>query len=132
MTARLAPEARRAYDRGYREKNRDVINAGQRARYAAGYRKTNRRDIQLRTKYGITEAEYVAMLAAQEGRCAICGRLGGIGRRDRLHVDHDHATLRVRALLCGSCNSAVGMLGDDPVTIRAAAAYVERFAVRPA
>lgn len=58
-----------------------------------------------RTRYGITLDEYEAMLAAQGGRCAICGKQAG---KRRLSVDHNHATGKVRALLCIGCNVAVG------------------------
>jgi len=46
------------------------------------------------------------------------------GRKERWHIDHDHVTGQVRGLLCGKCNSAIGLLQDDPEIIRAAAKYV--------
>lgn len=65
------------------------------------------------------------MVADQGGRCAICaGSPVGPGRR--LHVDHDHATGRVRALLCSSCNTAVGLMQDDSARLRAAADYLDK------
>lgn len=75
----------------------------------------------LRRLYGLSYAEYQEMFAAQEGRCAICGQTQA---RD-LVVDHCHDTGRVRALLCGPCNSAIGLLGEDPERIRRAARYIE-------
>jgi hypothetical protein len=45
------------------------------------------------------------MLARQDARCAICRRECGTGRA--LAVDHDHATGRVRGLLCFRCNTAL-------------------------
>jgi UDP-N-acetyl-D-mannosaminuronic acid transferase (WecB/TagA/CpsF family) len=35
-------------------------------------------------------------------------------------------TGQVRGLLCGKCNSAIGLLGDDPEVIKAAARYVAK------
>ena len=66
-------------------------------------------------KYGLTEAAYNSMVLAQTGRCAICLR------PSNLVIDHDHATGAVRALLCGNCNTALGLLGDDPNRIDNAA-----------
>lgn len=64
--------------------------------------------------YGLTPESYDALLAAQGGVCAICGRAGSewdVGRS--LHVDHDHATNVVRGLLCHTCNVGLGSFADD-------------------
>lgn len=58
-----------------------------------------------RRTYGISVAEYDAMLAHQKGVCFFCGGVDSSGRR--LAVDHDHVTGRVRGLLCTKCNHAV-------------------------
>ena len=71
--------------------------------------------------YGLTIAEYDAILEAQGGGCAICGRSPG---RKRLPVDHNHETGEIRGLLCLACNRAVGLLGDDPDLARRAAEYL--------
>ena len=73
-------------------------------------------------KYGITQADYNALLAKQKGGCAICGRKPSA--RISLHVDHDHRTKRIRGLLCFRCNNAIGDFGDNPELIRHAAAYL--------
>lgn len=76
-------------------------------------------------KYGITPADYDAMLAAQGGVCAVCRRDDRDRLNRRLHVDHDHATGRVRGLLCARCNNAIGHAGEDPERLRALALYLE-------
>lgn len=89
------------------------------------------RDASLQRRYGITSARYDALLAAQNGGCAICGRACSTGRM--LAVDHDHACCPgatscgrcVRGLLCNSCNHAIGKFEDSPAWLRAAANYVE-------
>lgn len=72
---------------------------------------TARRAHHLAVKYGLTDADYMAMVAAQDGRCALCGsdpaRSGGRGDK-WLHVDHCHSTGRVRGLLCFPCNNVLG------------------------
>lgn len=77
----------------------------------------------LRDLYGITMADYQAMVEAQGGGCAICRRphmaLSSTGTPRPLHVDHDHATGRIRGLLCGSCNTHVGWLETRGEAIRA-------------
>ena len=80
----------------------------------------------LKKLYGISPPEYDAMLAAQSGRCAVCGMAAGDAPRGVLYVDHDHSTGRVRALLCSGCNGALGQAREDPKTLRALADYMER------
>lgn len=75
--------------------------------------------------YGITLTEYEAMREAQDSRCAICGNAPD----DRLHVDHDHATGKVRELLCRPCNAGIAGARDDISVLRAMIAYLERHGV---
>jgi Recombination endonuclease VII len=71
--------------------------------------------------YGLTVDDVAGMLAAQRGRCAICRVQIAL---ENLDIDHDHATGKVRGLLCGRCNPAIGMLKDDPKVIRSAIRYL--------
>jgi len=77
------------------------------------------RTYHLRRRYGITAADADAMLAEQGGLCAICHAAPAA------HVDHDHDSGAVRALLCFNCNGGLGQFKDDPAVLRAAADYVE-------
>lgn len=77
----------------------------------------------LRRWYGITLEEYEALLAAQDGVCAVCGNGDRevhyrSGKQRMLAVDHDHVTGRVRGLLCNNCNRALGLLKDDLQILR--------------
>jgi hypothetical protein len=76
-------------------------------------------------RYGLSADEYRAMFEAQAGVCALCAAPPGA---KALHVDHCHATGKVRGLLCHMCNLAVGLFKDDPAALRKAAAYLERSA----
>lgn len=79
--------------------------------------------------YGLTHDDYAAMLDAQGGVCAICSQPETMtykGNPKSLCVDHDHATGKVRGLLCAACNFALGKFQDDPARLRTAAAYLEQ------
>lgn len=83
--------------------------------------------------YGLTAEEFHRLLQAQDGNCAICGlpprgRANGRARPEReprLHVDHDHTTGRVRGLLCGNCNTMIGLAGEDPKVLLKAVEYLK-------
>jgi len=75
-------------------------------------------------KYGISQAEYEAQMEAQGSRCAICGSADWPGKGP--HTDHDHMSGVFRGILCGNCNNGLGMFGEDPARLRAAADYLER------
>lgn len=79
----------------------------------------------LRNKYGITEADYDLTLDRQGGGCAICGRRE-CATKKALAVDHDHVTGKVRGILCGSCNRALGLMKDSPDLLAKAAEYLRR------
>ena len=60
---------------------------------------------------------------AQDGRCVAC-------RVDlsttKPNVDHDHATGKVRGILCWHCNLILGHARDSVLTLRALAEYLEK------
>lgn len=85
-------------------------------------------DQMLRSKYDLSYVQYQVMLIEQGAVCAICKKSetrNKKGKIYRLHVDHDHATGKVRRLLCHHCNAGIGHFQDDPVLLRAAADYLE-------
>jgi hypothetical protein len=62
-----------------------------------------------KSKYGISNEEYLMYMSAQEGRCAVCYRtLEEAGQIRALSVDHNHASGNIRGLLCRRCNSNIG------------------------
>lgn len=113
-------ECRKAEVNAWRAKNRDAYNASERKRYAESPAKWERH---LRSKYGITAAEYAERLNKQDGCCAICkANAESIGQT--LAVDHDHKTGAVRGLLCAMCNRMLGCAKDRPEVLRSGADYL--------
>jgi hypothetical protein len=90
----------------------------------------NRRNVEL--KYNLAPGAFDRLLDEQSGSCAICCRPFDDERQ--LLVDHDHSCCPhkpkkacgrcVRALLCGTCNSGLGMLREDARIIGRAIAYL--------
>lgn len=78
-------------------------------------------------RLGVTHDEFMALLSAQGGVCAICGN-GNDGER-QLSIDHDHATGQVRALLCDRCNPMLGHARDSIAVLEAAIEYLKRYQV---
>jgi Autographiviridae endonuclease VII len=94
-------------------------------------RKRRRDWLALLVRYGITEDQYHAILADQEGVCAICGREETFRNTDGfrpLSIDHDHVSGKVRGLLCHSCNVAVGHFRDSAAIMQAAILYLQKAA----
>lgn len=91
------------------------------------YRKANPERLLAKhlNRYGLTLAEYYELLAKQDGRCAICQRRAE-ELPQRLAVDHDWQTGRVRGLLCVNCNSGIGQLADDPQRVARALRYLQQ------
>lgn len=80
----------------------------------------------LMRRYGMTPAQYDALLESQGNACAICQSKRGSSRAPKLFVDHDHATGRVRGLLCSACNSHLLRCGDTLESIMRYVEYLRR------
>jgi hypothetical protein len=82
-------------------------------------------------KYSSDDKEKIIaeLLVKQNGLCEVCGSIGTL-RGDGtfgLVLDHDHRTGKPRALLCGKCNVAFGMMGESPDRIVALLRYASRW-----
>jgi uncharacterized protein YbaR (Trm112 family) len=64
------------------------------------------------------------MFEEQGGVCAIC-RNPEASKKICLSVDHDHATGKVRGLLCMRCNTAIERIDNVPDFLKNAATYLE-------
>jgi len=99
-------------------------------KYRMDYWRANRErllDRDIERKFNLAPGEYKALVAKQNGVCAICGRPPRF--RDRLCVDHSHTTEKNRELLCITCNAGLGQFYDDPNLLETAAAYLRKHAV---
>ncbi len=68
-------------------------------------------------KYGITSEEHDVVMSA--GKCATCGST------EKLCIDHDHSTGKVRGLLCNDCNLSLGYAKDSIETLKNLIKYLE-------
>lgn len=84
----------------------------------------------LRRKYNLTLERFEELLAAQGGKCGSCGT-SDTGQHT-WHVDHDHACCSantscgecVRGILCGKCNTGIGMFDDSVSSLFDAQVYL--------
>ena len=117
-------------ERRSRLKHKDAALARSRAFRSTEHGRRLSRNARLGREFGISIEDYEALLASQDGLCAICHRPETrqmFGRTSHMTVDHDHETGLIRALLCHGCNASIGLLEESPDRCRAAAAYLERF-----
>jgi hypothetical protein len=79
------------------------------------------RHYHLKRRYGLGADDVLAMLEEQGHACLVCRRQLAV---ETAHVDHDHATGRVRGILCFGCNGGMGQFKDDPEVLVRAARYL--------
>lgn len=69
----------------------------------------------------LREAKFTALAGRpRPDKCEICSGGG------KISFDHSHKTGKFRGWICGTCNSALGMVRDSPLVLRKLAEYVER------
>lgn len=118
--------------RAYNAKNKERIKEQKHAYNARPenkeWRKKLSRANKLKRKYGLTPQDEDAMVAAQNGLCATCGKPPrGKINNTRLVVDHCHKPAKVRGMLCSKCNSGLGFADDSPTLLRKMATYIESY-----
>jgi hypothetical protein len=67
----------------------------------------------------------------QDGKCAIChtpldARVNGRVPKS-VHLDHNHISGQIRGDLCSACNLGLGKFEDNPIRLREAADYLEKW-----
>ena len=113
--------------REYQSWCKECTKADRRARRESPSGREYGRAYRLRIGFGLTVEGYDALADSQGSVCAICeepetATRGGVLRR--LNVDHDHVTGKTRGLLCSRCNTAIGLLRDDPRIVNRAHEYL--------
>jgi hypothetical protein len=82
-------------------------------------------------RHGLTIEQFEEMWERQGGKCANprCTTTSSKkllnDRESGLNVDHDHETGKIRGLLCGSCNRALGHAKDDLSRLRGLIEYLQ-------
>jgi hypothetical protein len=82
------------------------------------------RNWHIKKKYGITREQFDDMLRRQGFACAICGS-GHTGSKNDWHIDHCHATGKIRGLLCNGCNTGLGGFRDNAKIMKSAIKYLK-------
>lgn len=75
------------------------------------------------SRYGITNEQFNKMLTQQSHKCKICLKPFPATPKT-IHIDHDHKTGKVRALLCMTCNAGLGMARDNEFNLARMIAYL--------
>ena len=81
-----------------------------------------RQAYRLKTRFGLTTEEFSAMILKQNNKCKICEC-----EMDTPQVDHNHSTGKIRALLCRSCNTSLGLLKEDPKVLYSMISYINDY-----
>lgn len=81
---------------------------------------------ELKRKYGLTLDDYDVLYSKQNKRCGICKTTKPGDKKKYFCVDHNHATGKVRGLLCQSCNTGLGLLKDQVCILESAIDYLKR------
>lgn len=71
-------------------------------------------------RYNLTKEQLVELWERQGRKCAICPVEISLDAP----IDHDHATGKVRGLLCHKCNRGLGQFEDSVVLLQKAIAYL--------
>ncbi len=81
--------------------------------------------------YKLTPEKYAEFLSLQGGACAVCERIF----IKKPQIDHDHKCCPgrktcgkcIRGLLCGQCNTLLGLANDDSERLKRAAEYLVKY-----
>lgn len=93
--------------------------------YATGEYKQWHREAQRRYRtHGIIGA-WKGKFIEQKRACAICHKKAKT--ENQLCADHNHKNHKARGFLCRSCNVGIGLFKDNPMFLKAAIRYLEKY-----
>lgn len=106
------------YRRDYNAKNPNKMNE-----YRKKYRENNDTDrmAEIKRKYGLSKEGYYYMLDIQDNKCKICGK-----EMEKICIDHNHITGKIRGLLCNNCNLGIGNLQENPFILIKTVEYLKQ------
>ena len=111
------------FHKNYRKQERCRIEGLRRAKK---YRDRNRdsiRNQRYKKQYGISFDDKIKILKLQKCKCIICNKkIDGVSG----HLDHCHKTKKIRGILCGNCNTAIGLFQDNIKLLESAIKYLRR------
>jgi len=118
-------EAKRVYNKAYRAKNKDRIKA-----YLKAYNEENKEAKQAYDKAYHVLRKHGITLEEKERMKQEQENKCKICHQDFLadvepHVDHCHTTGEIRGLLCQGCNIGLGQFKDNPVALAKAIEYLK-------
>lgn len=127
-------DCEKIYYVSYRDENREKVRTRNREYASTEKGKKGKRKSLLKRKYKITEEEIDSLVEKQKGLCAICDNIlikapltkKGSLFSNKMCIDHNHKTNKVRGILCGLCNIGLGYFKDDIIKLEKAAAYLRR------
>lgn len=112
----------------------NVAAARERLADVKAKRKVTKRLSQVKSLYGLGREQFLALLDDAGWECEICSKsltIGGErGQGDSACIDHCHSSGKIRGVLCRTCNSAIGALGDTTGSVSKALVYLEKAALR--
>jgi len=111
------------YQKSWRLANRDKALAISRRSEEKRKKSGKNKNRHLMRSYGLSPEKFEALKIVAGNKCQVCNRpwQNGYGRHV---IDHCHKTGKVRGILCGPCNRALGLLGDDENRIKSLLKYL--------
>lgn len=112
---------RKEYKKRYFQENKDRIR--ERKKKPS---KEKSAEYNMRWHYGVEIEDFNRVLLEQNGLCAICSiKLDRSNRSTVPSIDHDHRDGSFRGILCHRCNVSLGLMDENPETLRSAIRYLE-------
>jgi len=77
----------------------------------------------LKRTWGLTLEQKAQIVKSQNNRCAICSNIF----QNKICIDHDHNTGKIRQLLCVACNAGIGNFKENILILKSAISYIEKW-----